>query len=199
MLDDFEDMQEKEEMIFQVIEEMKHTFSLTNELVNWAKEILDKKNATSDNINIKEVVDNCELLLRYQLEKKHLILENKIDPDILIFAHKPTIETCFRNIISNAIKYSDQFSKIVLSQDYSEGKVSFKIIDFGKGMTQDKVDVIFDYVKISTLGTNSEEGMGMGLMLVKELVDKSGGSITCNSKLGQGTTFKMTFPISNKY
>ncbi len=194
MLDEFDNNGEKEETILEIIDAMKQTFSLTNELVTWAKEIIEKKNATMESFYIKDVINNCELLLKHQLEKKHLIIHNTINSETEIFSHKATIETCFRNIISNAIKYSPEYSKIELSQEVTNDKVSFIITDFGTGMTEEQVKSLFDYKAISTLRTKSEDGIGIGLLLVKELVNKSKGEIICKSKLNEGTTFILTFP-----
>ncbi len=193
MLDDFEDEQEKEGTINEIIEAMKQTLGLTNELVSWAKDIIAKKDATSNPINICELIDNCELFLKQQLSKKHLSINNMIDPEIELYAHKATIETIFRNIISNAIKYSNEYSHIDIASEISDEEVVFTIKDYGRGMSQDEVANIFNSVKISTLGTNAEDGIGIGLLLAQELVHKSNGRIECESILGHGTSFKIFF------
>lgn len=194
MLDEFESPDEKEETIVEIIEAMKSTYSLTNELVTWAKNIIEKKKSTSHNLYIRDIIDNCELLLKHQIAKKHLTLFNHIPSDSQIFGHKNTIETCFRNIISNSLKYSYEFSKIEISQQDKEDEIAFFIRDYGSGMTQEQVDNLFSPGKLSRRGTNSEDGMGIGLLLVKELVNKSNGTIECKSKVGEGTVFTLTFP-----
>lgn len=198
MLDELDDLEE-EETLKEIIQAMKQTYALTDELVHWAKDIISQKQARLVNLEIEKVIDNCQQVLKHQLQKKHISLNKEIATKDLIYGHQATIETCFRNIISNAIKYSNEFSDIDIIAETKDEKISFIIKDYGKGMSQEEVAKIFDYNKVSTLGTNMEDGIGIGLLLVKELVDKNNGTIECKSQLGQGTVFTLTFPkVINK-
>lgn len=198
MQDEFESVEEKEETKKEIIEAMQQTFSLTNELVIWAKDIISKRQANLENLEVRKIIDKCHLVLKHQLDRKHITLINKVAPDDLIYGHQATIETCFRNILSNAIKYSNENSNIEVEAKYEADNVAFMVRDYGKGMSQEEVDKVFDYDKVSSLGTNSEEGIGIGLLLVKELVDKNKGTIECKSQVGEGTIFTLTFPKTLK-
>ncbi len=195
MLDEYDDIEEREEILEEVIHSMKQTYSLTNELVNWAKEVIDNNIISQEYINMKALVDEIFELYNMQIKSKAIICENNINSDLELFAHRTSIQTCFRNIIQNAIKYSLVKSSITVSNTISEQKIIFFIKDTGKGMEEEQLTGLFETSRLSTLGTNQELGIGIGLLLVKELVVKNNGTISCESSLGKGTTFTLTFPL----
>jgi len=196
MLDEDDDPKERDDIIAEVIDGMKQAYSLTNELVDWAKEIIDVKQATLSFLNVKEIVAEIELLYKQQLQKKHIIIINNLKDEKIVFSHKISIKTCFRNIIQNAIKYSPAYSKIEINQSIEADFVTYSIKDYGKGIKQEDMNYLFDVSKVSTLGTNQESGIGIGLLLVKELIYKNQGKIRCDSVVGEGTTFYLTFPLN---
>lgn len=196
MINDFEDENESEEVIAEVINSMKQAFALTDELVDWAKELIDAKKSTLSYINFKEIVSDVELLYKQQLQSKNIIVINNLSQEKVVFAHKTSLKTCFRNVIYNAIKYSEPYSKIEISEEINADSITCSIRDNGRGIAPRDLETLFDVSKISTLGTNEEKGIGIGLLLVKELVARNNGKISCESKVKEGTTFYLTFPIS---
>ena len=195
MLEDFKDENERKEIVAEVIEGMKQAFSLTNELVDWAKEIIAVKQSSLSYLNVRDILLDIEQLFKQQLQAKNIVIINNLSTEELIFSHKASIKTCFRNIVQNAIKYSEPYSRIEVNQEVNSDSVTYSVKDYGKGLTTEELKGLFDVSKISTLGTSAEEGIGIGLLLVKELIVKSEGSIKCTSNIGEGTTFSMTFPI----
>ena len=104
------------------------------------------------------------------------------DPDLL--------KTILRNLVDNAIKYSNADSTILVEANGESGTTSIMVKDFGKGMNQEQINNLFKMYKgKSTSGTHGEGGSGLGLNLVHELVERTGGKIKANSKLGKGTEF----------
>jgi pentatricopeptide repeat protein len=195
ILDEYEDQNEREEIIVEVIDAMKQTYSLTNELVDWAKEIIDAQKSTLSYINVKDIVNEIDLLYRQQLEKKQIFIINNLSEEEIIFSHKTSIKTCFRNIIQNAIKYSEPYSRIEVNEEINDYNVIYSIKDYGKGIPPEELKDLFDVKKISTVGTNQESGIGIGLLLVNELIKRNNGKIRCESVVGKGATFYFTFPI----
>ncbi len=194
MLEDFEDENEKIEIINEVVYGMKQTYTLTNELVSWAKDILEAKQSSLFFLNVKEIVADIEMLYKQQLQAKHIVIINNLSDDKVIFSHKTSIKTCFRNIIQNAIKYSEPYSRIEVNQEENLDSITYSIQDFGKGISPEGIKDLFHVSKIPTLGTNQESGIGIGLLLVKELIAQNNGQIKCDSALGKGTTFFLSFP-----
>ena len=100
-----------------------------------------------------------------------------------------------RNLISNAIKYSNIDSVITISNTEDENFVTVSVIDSGVGMSEKKVAEFFKIDKVeSTLGTCKEKGSGLGLILSKEFVEANHGSFELKSELKKGTTVMFTLP-----
>ena len=107
------------------------------------------------------------------------------------------ISTVLRNLITNAIKFTNPGGRILATAIRDTGCVKFCIKDNGVGMSQEIINDLFKTEKvITTKGTNSEVGTGLGLLLCKEFIDMHRGSIWAESQIGQGTTFFFTIPIS---
>lgn len=195
-LDVIDDDKEKDEIFSDVLDGLNQAFALTDELVDWAKEIIDVQKSALSYIDFKEIVADVEKLYRQQLEKKQIFIINNLSSEKIIFSHKTSLKTCFRNIIQNAIKYSKPFSRIEVNEEITEHNAIYSIKDYGKGIPPEEIKNLFDVSKISTVGTNQESGIGIGLLLVNELIKKNNGEIRCESVLGEGTTFYFTFPIN---
>jgi signal transduction histidine kinase len=98
-------------------------------------------------------------------------------------------------LISNAIKFSHDGGKITLSNRVENGLVQIIIHDDGIGMTYNELTTVFDAEKTKKrIGTAGESGSGLGLMIVKELVENNNGKIYCTSHINNGTSFIIEFP-----
>jgi len=119
-----------------------------------------------------------------------------IPSETTINADYPSLSTVFRNLISNAIKYSQNDSKISIGYSVKGNRNYFEIKDQGLGISEEKIKALFTLDKKSQKGTMGEKGTGLGLILCKELVELHGGEIKINSSIGNGTT--VTFYIPNE-
>ena len=105
------------------------------------------------------------------------------------------LATIFRNLISNAIKFTHSGGKVSVTCKEKDGQLEIRIEDNGCGMTQDVLDTLFYMDKIChTTGTAGEKGTGLGLLLCKDLLEKHNGQINVVSKKGHGTTFIIHLP-----
>ncbi|PLX13468.1 MAG: hypothetical protein C0598_03565 [Marinilabiliales bacterium] len=105
------------------------------------------------------------------------------------------IQTVLRNLISNAIKFTNSKGEVIIYAQKRNGMVLVTVKDNGVGMDKDRIDTLFDLdSNETTLGTNEEKGSGLGLLLCKEFVEKIGGKIWAESKIGEGSIFKFTIP-----
>ena len=106
------------------------------------------------------------------------------------------ISTVLRNLVSNAIKFTNPNGKITISAIPKENELEISVSDNGIGIKQDKIAKLFRIDKnISSLGTNGEDGSGLGLMLCHEFVTNHGGRIWAESEPGKGSNFIFTLPI----
>jgi signal transduction histidine kinase len=98
--------------------------------------------------------------------------------------------------LTNAIKFTHQNGKIIVSTLKKEDFLEISVTDTGVGIDPKNIDKIFRIdSKFSNLGTDQEKGTGLGLILCKEFVEKQGGRIWIISELGKGSTFTFTLPL----
>ena len=105
------------------------------------------------------------------------------------------IDTVIRNLISNAIKFTNRDGKISISTDSTGPLLKVSVKDNGTGMSKEVKEKLFRLdVNQSTAGTDNETGTGLGLILCKEFIQKNGGTISVESEEGEGSTFQFTLP-----
>ena len=108
------------------------------------------------------------------------------------------IKLVIRNLISNAIKFTIPGNDIILDAAMAKDLVRVSVKDHGIGIKKDDQYKIFSLKRFSTKGTSNEAGMGFGLMLCKDFVEKNGGEIWFESELGKGSTFYFSLPLNEK-
>ena len=121
-----------------------------------------------------------------------------VDEDVKVNADINSVKTIIRNIISNAIKFTNSEGVITIFVDEWKDIVEIGIRDTGVGMSEEDQSRVFDIsAKHTTMGTNREKGTGLGLILCKEFVERNGGRIWVESEQGKGSTFYFTVPDAN--
>jgi signal transduction histidine kinase len=109
------------------------------------------------------------------------------------------LKTVLRNLVSNAIKFTYSGGNIKIRTESIENYVQFTISDTGMGIPPEYVDKIFMIDSgLAKKGTGNEKSTGLGLILCKEFVEKHGGKIWVESKLGKGSHFHFTVPLTEK-
>ena len=170
---------------------------LLDSLLKYAKN-LDKDAAqTSQKININSLISEVLHVIYPSAVLKKIRLSHEIGESSFINGKKDLIAAMIRNIVSNAIKFTNPGGFVTIKNVVVGGYVDIIISDNGIGMNENEIQSLFDYSqKTSTPGTAGEIGSGYGLLLSKEIIDKHNGKITVESKPGTGTIFKITFPLS---
>lgn len=197
MIDDSPSLDHEEKNLFlKSINEAAHkASSILNELFIWAtsQETILK---TKSIILYHLIADEIKLLEIQALHKKVRVHIN-VDQKISVDADENMLGTVLRNLISNAIKYSNTTGKIQVTAVVKNGFVEVAIKDNGIGMTSTEIDNLFkvDSHK-SKKGTANEEGTGLGLVMCKEFIEKQGGKIWAESIVNKGSQLKFTLPIS---
>jgi len=106
------------------------------------------------------------------------------------------ILTVLRNLISNAIKFTNESGKVTIGYKLMDNTVELYVKDTGIGMNKQQIEKLFKIEEnVSTPGTNKEKGTGLGLILCKEFVEKHKGRIWVESEEGKGSTFSFTLPV----
>ena len=127
---------------------------------------------------------------------KDIKLIDKIKPMVLVCADENMLNTVLRNLVSNAIKFTKSGGSVEISCKVLDDFAHIKIKDTGIGIAHSDIDQLFCIdKKISTSGTNNEQGSGLGLILCKDFIEKQGGTIKVESELKIGTTIVFTIPV----
>ena len=133
-------------------------------------------------------LSDCALAHEEQWERKHIDFDAQLEERVMILADESMLEIVFNNLIANAIKFTEPGGRIVLRQKKAGGDVVVTVSDTGCGMDEETVKHIFDKFYQGD-SSHSREGNGLGLALVKRVLDISGGSIAVRSAPGEGSEF----------
>jgi two-component system, sensor histidine kinase and response regulator len=150
------------------------------------------------NVNLSEVFRNCEVLLEGVSSEKNIKLNFQIAENLESWCDEVSINTVFRNLISNAIKFTNPYGIVNVEGRETDSKVEISISDTGIGMTEEAIKKIFEENQhFTSSGTINEQGTGLGLMLVKDFVKKNNGLIQVKSEISKGTTFTILLPLKH--
>lgn len=171
-----------------------HTRTLLNNLLDWTLLQMDKLSLQPAKIDLQKIVDeNIQLLGSVQTKKINLV--NKVPENSIGFADSNTINLVIRNLMTNAIKFTNDGGEVVISADERAHDWLMSVQDNGIGMKPEVLHILFDKTSpYTTRGTANEKGTGLGLILCKEFVEKNGGQIWVKSTEGKGSTFWFTVP-----
>lgn len=174
---------------------LKNLFTLLENLLEWSRSQAGNMDFKKEVFDLSSVVKENEALLRGQIENKGLTLRNETQEGVWVQAHRNSINTVLRNLISNAIKFTPAGGTITVSADALKDQWRINVTDTGVGMCETVLQKLFKIgTKHSTLGTAQEKGTGLGLILCKDFVEKNGGRIGVESKVGAGSKFYFTVP-----
>lgn len=177
---------------------IKNTYNLLENLLNWAllqtHRMAFKEQRLDLFLEMKSVIDMFDANLR----TKSISVINDIKMDTYVSADKNMFRTIMHNLISNAIKYSNPGGLIKIFSKNANGNVEIYVKDEGVGMENEIKEKLFKInTNISTKGTAKERGTGLGLILIKEMIDMHNGKIRVESEPGIGTTFCVILPNDN--
>lgn len=176
--------------------EAERLFFLINDILALSEIETMEKDASSTSFFIEELVDDSINLLQGQAAKKKINILVDIEPHLKIKISKHKMMQLMMNLVDNAIKYSPDGSLITISGKYSSDSIAISVLDTGIGIPQEHQKRIFErFYRVDKGRSRSLGGTGLGLPIVKHIVDIYGGSITLNSEVGKGSEFMITFPI----
>ncbi|MCX6252540.1 MAG: hybrid sensor histidine kinase/response regulator [Bacteroidetes bacterium] len=194
------DKKEIDEYTGYINESANHAFVLLNNLLDWARSQTNMISFNPENINIAEIIDSTLSILSGEAIKKNIAVSNKVDEKVWTIADKNMISAVFRNLISNAIKFTNFGGKVSIFSNLSGGFHEFIIEDTGVGIKKEDIGKLFRIdTKIYTTGTAMETGTGLGLILCREFIGKNGGEIFVESEIGKGSRFKFSLPELTNY
>ena len=199
LLSDFSafDRDEMQEWIQSLYHAADSTFSLLNNLLSWAKLQRGMTEFNPSPIDLHKIVESNFSLVWESAEQKHIELQDSVENGTFVYADQGMIDTVFRNLVSNAVKFTDTGGNINVATEVKGAIVEISLSDTGVGISETDKGKLFKIdEKVLSKGTAGEEGTGLGLILCKEFIESNGGRIWVESELGKGSTFKFTLPLA---
>ncbi len=200
LIEEYDQLSDEE--IIHILKEMeestKTSYQLLDNLLQWAKSQSGKMEIRRITFNINDVVERNIKLLCNISKRKNIKIINKIRTEVYIRADEQMIDTVIRNLITNAIKFTNYNGEITIDVNIENSNAVVSVSDNGVGMQKSTLDNLFKVGhEISYVGTDNEKGTGLGLLLCKEFIQKNGGRIWVESKLGFGSQFYFSLPFVN--
>lgn len=138
---------------------------------------------------IKLALNKAFFLFAESASGKQITLSNEVTNELRVYADQNQIELVFRNLLHNAIKFTPEGGRIIVSAEVSGEFIKVDITDTGVGMTEQQLATLFDEYNVrSTHGTKGEKGTGLGLALCREMINANGGRLQVTSEEGKGTS-----------
>ncbi len=190
------DINEISEYIGYINDSAINAYTLLGNLLDWARSQTNSIQFKPEAVNISDIIHSTLVILSGEATKKSITLSNQITPDSLVLADNNMVSTVFRNLISNAIKFTRTGGLITIFSCLCNGFYEFTVEDNGVGIQQKDLEKLFRIdTKVYTKGTAEESGTGLGLILCKEFIEKNNGTIRVESEPGKGSRFIFTLPV----
>ena len=172
----------------------RHLNGLLDNLLSWALSQTGMIPYRPASLDVHQVAEDTLGLLRANATSKGITITNKLTPATKVYADADGMQTILRNLIGNALKFTPSGGDIIIASKTQGEYLVITITDTGSGMAPDRLNELFTIGKKNMKGTGGEKGTGLGLVLVKEIVELNKGTIEVESQLGKGSVFTVTFP-----
>ena len=178
---------------------VKNFYELLENLLQWSRSQTGSLQCKPKTIDIGSLIPEIISIYSINALKKKINLTYESERDSLAYADKNMVRTILRNLVSNAIKFTDKGGEIRVTASGRDGYVEVSVSDSGVGISDDNINTLFNIDKPhTTRGTAKEKGTGLGLILCKEFVEKNRGKIWAESPApngsGKGSVFHFTLP-----
>ena len=174
---------------------LKNLLLLIDNLLTWARLNLNRADYNPKEISLAEIIGSVIRSQSIAATNKKIELQTNTDKNLSAFADPDMIETVIRNLVSNAIKFTNNEGIIKINAFENGQSIKVEVEDNGIGMKPEIANNLFKIdAHVTTKGTNDEKGTGLGLIICKEFVEKHGGTISVASEVGRGTTISFILP-----
>ncbi|WP_256760485.1 ATP-binding protein [Cohnella sp. WQ 127256] len=181
------------EIIERLANQTRTTLGMANNLLEWFRSQREDMVLHPQLLELSEVVEDCCHILHITSESKQITVNNNIASGTQVYADREAVGLIIRNLLSNAIKFTGTGGSVDVNAQLSEGMVIISVRDNGVGMEEEQVRQLFGEKQLNSLnGTLGERGTGLGLLVSRQFVQRSGGRLWVESKAGQGSVFHFT-------
>lgn len=163
-------------------------------ILHWSKSQLQGWTQNVDTCNLHDLVGKTKELFQVVADEKNITVENNVARSLSIQCDCNQLELILRNLIHNAIKYTPAGGNVSIHTAVNEASFNICVSDNGIGMTSSQIQKLLSPSDTyTTPGTLGEKGTGLGIYLCKEMAEFNGGSLTVESQIEKGSTFKVSF------
>ncbi len=179
---------EKDKLLRTINISISSTFDLIENMLYWSKNKIRNLKVEKADFNLHQFIDTLIEAVNGTIFTKEIEIRNSVSKKVNIYSSSEFLNIILRNILTNAVKYTPRAGLIVIDAKESIEAIEISVTDNGLGMSMKKIEEILSRNKfLSTKGTESEQGSGIGLMITFELIEKLGGKLEIESTEGHGT------------
>ena len=190
---------EQRKILETIIRNIDRLDKLLNDILDVSRLESGTLKITPERCRIEEIIDNAVETMEGHARLKNIRIEKMVEydlPDLLL--DKNRMEQVITNLLSNAIKFSNRNSRILVRAKRDGENVVLEVQDFGRGIPKSKLNKIFEpFYQVDTGMDRKFGGAGLGLTIVKGIVEAHGGRVEVDSKLGEGSTFRIILPVEH--
>jgi signal transduction histidine kinase len=188
---------EKYQEYYQIIrKESERLTSLINNILDFSRIEAGRKEYDFRQTDLRELVSNTIESYRYQIEQHGFTLEERIDPVPPLRVDREAMARSLVNLVNNALKYSQDRKYIGVNLYRENGSVKLEVIDHGIGIPDQEQSKIFEkFYRVGDPLVHNTKGSGLGLSLVRHIVEAHGGDVHVDSAPGRGSKFTIALPL----
>jgi two-component system phosphate regulon sensor histidine kinase PhoR len=192
--------EKKKEYYFVISQEANRLGRIVNNILNFSRMEEGRRKFNMEEKNVNDLVERVFNNYSYHLKDKGFGFDFKLSNDLpKIRIDEEAVSEAVINLIDNAVKYSNEKKEIHIKTGKEEESVFIEVTDKGIGISQEDQKKIFNkFFRVSTGLVHNTKGTGLGLTLVKYIMDAHNAEIKLDSKPGSGSKFRLLFPIKNK-
>ncbi|MDY5626355.1 MAG: HAMP domain-containing sensor histidine kinase [Clostridia bacterium] len=193
LLDIAEDEKQRE-LAQDIVTKAKQAAKLISRLLTLARIDNNSLKLSKEKVDLHLIVDIVAQNMREAADKKHIELITHIDGEPMIYADESLITSAISNLVSNAIKYGKESGYVMISVSEISGNVEIAVKDNGKGIANEQLEKIWTrFYRVDDVRNDEYGSCGLGLSMVKSIVELHGGRVEVHSVLGEGSEFKIIF------
>jgi len=189
-------VEEIEDKIISINKTAQKTYNLLEDILLWAGSQQGNIAFKPQSLKLDGICKNCIELFKQNSDLKNISINCVKIGEQEVFADQDMLNTILRNLISNALKFTENGGAINIYTEETPTNITISVSDTGIGIAYENMVKLFDMSCVfTTRGTAKESGSGLGLLICKEFVEKHGGKIWVESEVGKGSIFKFTLPL----
>ena len=178
-----------------IVSESERLSRLINDVLDLSKLESGKLNVHFEGVDVAQEIKDSLESLKHIAESKDIKLSTKLKNDLVIDSSPDLLKQMIINLANNGIKFTKKGGKVTVTTESNDGKVTIKVRDTGVGIAKEVIPKLFDkFYQVDSSMTREYSGTGLGLVIVKHIVDLHGGKIDVKSKPGKGSSFIVELP-----